>query len=87
MTTLLDSRFPPSSVGDTVRVQIPDVDRGRGDLRNILLSVVEIKDNFYKLGNEHGTIEEIFSRNQFSVCHDKLIDIKNVSSEKKAYVN
>jgi len=32
----LINKFPPSSIGDTVRVTIPDVDRVRGDPRNIL---------------------------------------------------
>jgi len=35
------NKFPPTSIGgDTVRVTIPDVDRGKGDPRNILFAVV-----------------------------------------------
>ncbi|XP_050307832.1 KRAB-A domain-containing protein 2-like [Anthonomus grandis grandis] len=41
MKALSNSKFPPCSVGDTVRVTIPDVDRGRGDFRNILMTVIE----------------------------------------------
>ena len=53
---------------------IPDVDRGRGDLRNILMAIIEINESgLYKLGNYHCTIEEKFSRNQFT----------KISTEKK----
>ncbi|PZC74010.1 hypothetical protein B5X24_HaOG208441 [Helicoverpa armigera] len=77
-------KFPSCSVGDTVRVQIPDFDRGRGEFRNVLMVVIEKADDLYRLGNERSTTEEMFSRNQFSVCHDKLIDIENISPENKS---
>lgn len=49
------------------------------------MTVVKITDDsLYKLGNEQGTIEELLSRNQFSVCRDKLILLKNVLPEKKS---
>lgn len=66
--SLINLKFPPCSVGDTVRVQIPDVDRGRGEFRNVLMAVIEKADDLYRLGNERGTIEEMLSWNQFSVC-------------------
>ena len=85
MKAMKNSKFPPCSVGDTVRVKIPDVDRGRGDFRNVLMTVVErTDDGFYKLGNARGTIEELFSRNQFSVCDEKLVVLESVSPEKKS---
>ncbi|XP_050302119.1 uncharacterized protein LOC126740226 [Anthonomus grandis grandis] len=78
-------KFPPCNVGDTVRLKIPDVDRGRGDFRNVLMVVVETnREGMYRLGNESGTIEEMFSRNQFTVCDNQLLDIDKVSSEKKS---
>ncbi|CAH2005369.1 unnamed protein product [Acanthoscelides obtectus] len=85
MKALSNSKFPPCSVGDTVIVKIPDVDRGRGDFRNILMTVIEkTEDDFYKLANKTGTIEEMFSRNQFSACNEKLVDIESVSLEEKS---
>lgn len=83
--TLSNFKFPPCFVGDTVRVNVPDVDRGRVDFRNILMTVIEkTDDNFYKLANKTGTIEEMFSKNQFSVCSEKLVDLESVSPEKKS---
>ncbi|CAG5038951.1 unnamed protein product [Parnassius apollo] len=55
------AKFPECHIGDTVRVKIPEVDRGRGDFRNILLTVLDKnEDRLYKLGNENGTIEQFF---------------------------
>ncbi|CAH1112464.1 unnamed protein product [Psylliodes chrysocephalus] len=37
-----NSKYPTAKKGDTVRVRVPDVDRGRTDGRNILAIVLEI---------------------------------------------
>lgn len=39
--------FPPAKIGDTARVQIPEVDRSRVDPTNVLLIVVSIRDDKY----------------------------------------
>ena len=44
-------KFPPVSVGDTVTVPVPDVDRGRGDPRKVV-GVEVTADGFYRLGTE-----------------------------------
>ena len=36
MTRLAREKFPQGKVGDTVKVRVPDVDRGRRDSRNNL---------------------------------------------------
>lgn len=80
-----NSKFPVCKVGDTVRVAIPDVDRGRGDFRNILMSILEVNEKgFYKLGNYHGTVEELFSRNQFTPTNAIHLDASKISSDKKS---
>ncbi|CAG5010243.1 unnamed protein product [Parnassius apollo] len=84
MTALSNRKFPQCKIGDTVRLKIPDVDRGRGDFPNVLMVVLECNDDgLYKLGNQFGTITELFSRNQFTVCEAKFLDVDIVSSEKK----
>lgn len=62
-------KFPPAQIGDTVRIQVPDVDRGRTDARNVLAVVVGIEDSdFYKLANKNGTLKQLYTRNQFVIC-------------------
>lgn len=56
------------NVDNNVKVKIPDVDRGRGDLRSIILTLPEYNRNgLYKFGKENGIIQEMFPTNQFAV--------------------
>lgn len=48
MKTWSDKKLNPADVGATVRVPVPDVDKGRGDARNILAVVTEVNMNFKK---------------------------------------
>ena len=51
MKLLSDKNFPDPVVGDTVRVGVPQVDRGKTDARNILACVMEVtEDRFSRLG-------------------------------------
>ncbi|KAK9709222.1 hypothetical protein QE152_g26741 [Popillia japonica] len=78
MKALPNSKFPPCFVGDTVRVKIPDVDRGRGDFRNILITVIEkTDDDFYKLANKRGSIEEMFSITVIEKTDDDFYKLAN----------
>ena len=77
-----NEKFAPASIGDTVRVKIPDVDRGRTDSRNVLAVITDVEDeDFYKLANENGTLKQLFTRNQFTLCKEKLRAVENTSSK------
>ena len=80
MTKFSLDKFPPGKVGDTVRVRVPDVDRGRCDLRNILGVVTHVNhDNkTYKIGTQFGRINSSYARNQFTTCKEKLMQLENV---------
>ena len=74
-----DKKFPPASLGDTVRVPIPDVDKGRGDPRNVLAVVMNVtEDGFYRLGTERGILNQLYARSQFSVCQKGLLKVEDV---------
>uniref|UniRef100_A0A2S2NJR4 KRAB-A domain-containing protein 2 n=1 Tax=Schizaphis graminum TaxID=13262 RepID=A0A2S2NJR4_SCHGA len=78
-------KFPPANIGDSVRVSLPDVDRGRADPRNIIFAVVSIEDGqYYKLGNKYGTLPQLYTRNQFSVCPLALIPLDEVVHVEKS---
>lgn len=83
MKVRLNLKYSKCKVGDNVRVSVPDVDRGREDFRNILMAIVEVSGDLYRLGNENGTIKEKFSRNQFTPCNANLVDVTKVSTEEK----
>ena len=77
-------RFKQANIGDTVMVPLPDVDRGKGDFRNIKAVVVAVEHNgTYKLGTKYGLLNSHYTRNQFTPCLDhKFLEINDVQTEK-----
>ena len=52
--------FKQANIGDTVMVPLPEVDRGKGDFRNIKAIVVAVEHNStYKLGTKYGLLNEL----------------------------
>ena len=71
---------PPAQIGDTVRLQVPDVDCGHTDNRNVLAVVVGIEDSdFYKLANEDGTLKQLYAHNQLEICKEELLSKDKIS--------
>ncbi|KAE9531483.1 hypothetical protein AGLY_010689 [Aphis glycines] len=70
MKTWSNKKLKPAEVGATVRVPVPDVDKGRGDARNILAVVIE-----------EGLLKSLYSRSQFTICQKNLIAIEEVPRE------
>ena len=67
------------SIGKTIRIAIPDVDRAKGDCRNILGVVLEVTgDNYYRIGTRTGKLNKVYARSQFTVSKEALIDISEV---------
>ncbi|KAE9529177.1 hypothetical protein AGLY_011973 [Aphis glycines] len=82
MKTWSDKKLKPAEVGATVRVPVPDVDKGRGDARNILAVVIEVTDDgYYQLGTKEGLLKSLYSRSQFTICQKNLIAIEEVPRE------
>lgn len=51
----------------------------------IFFFIISVKDNnFFKLGNTVGTLPQFYTRNQFTVCPGKLIDVKEISQAYKS---
>nr|CAI5851271.1 unnamed protein product [Callosobruchus analis] len=50
-------KLKPKTVGMSVRVPIPDVDRSRSDHRNILGVVMSIEGGFCWIGTVHGILQ------------------------------
>ncbi|KAI1691665.1 putative SCAN domain-containing protein 3-like [Ditylenchus destructor] len=65
-------RNAPISVGQTVRISIPSVDRAKTDPRN-LLGVVMEEDGFYRIGTDHGILSQQYSRNQIEPSSSQFV--------------
>ncbi|XP_043476291.1 KRAB-A domain-containing protein 2-like [Leptopilina heterotoma] len=66
------------SIGSTVKIPIPDVDRARGTPRNVLAAIINIDNDYYTLGNEHGTLNKKYVRSEFYKCDANLIMVEDV---------
>ena len=78
MTLRTANIMQEANVGDTVTIPVPDLDRGRGDHRNIFGIILTKEDTFCKLGTEFGTLASLFSRNQFSLSKEKFLNASSV---------
>lgn len=84
MKTVSDASHPPASVGQNVTVPIPDVDKGKGDLRNIIAVVLNrSEDELYKLGTRDGILKKLYSRSEFDVCKQLFLDVKDIPTDKE----
>jgi hypothetical protein len=64
-----------------VLIPIPNVDRGKGDPRNILAVVINKDELGYKLGTKSGTLRGLYTRNQFELSDSKFLDIGSINNE------
>lgn len=37
-----------------------------------------MKDNFYEIGTTEGKLQQLYSRNQFTICKEKFVHIEDV---------
>ena len=82
MTRLAREKFPQRKVGNTVKVRVPEVDRGRCDSRNILGVIMEadLTKDLYRIGTKDGILNSWYARNQFSTCTKGTVNIADVLS-------
>ena len=68
--------------GDIVAVPIPMVGRGRGDPRNILGVIVDRDEHdMYRIAVKAGIVSKKYSRNQFDLCLQQLLNDSDVNRE------
>ena len=83
MTKSSCDKFPPANVGDTIKLRVPDVDRGRCDPRNVLGVVTAVDGDkcLYKIGTKFGAINTTYARNQFTTCTEKIVAVEDVPED------
>ena len=79
MITMTAKRFKPLEIGANVSVPVPDVDRGSGELRNLLGVIIKRgNDGMYAIGTAHGTLKQKYARSQFVPNKVTSLEISNV---------
>ena len=76
--------LPAAQIGDNVAIPIPQVDRGRGDPRNIVGIVIDSNPEMdsYKIAVKAGTLRDKYFRNQFNVCPKNLISEADINQDR-----
>ncbi|CAG9577522.1 unnamed protein product [Danaus chrysippus] len=63
MTLASDKIHVPVEIGDNVIIQIPDVDRAKANLRNIVGVILQKDDQgFHKIGTKYGMLDKLYCR-------------------------
>ena len=65
-------------IGQNVLIPIPNVNRGKGDPRNVMAVVTERVHNGYKLGTSGGMLLGLYTRNQFELLDSQFLDKETV---------
>jgi hypothetical protein len=68
-------------IGQNVLIPIPNVDRGKGDPRNLMAVVAERVHNGYKLGTSGGMLLGSYTRNQFELSDSQFLDKDCITSK------
>jgi hypothetical protein len=65
-------------IGQNVLIPIPNVDRGKGDPRNVMAVVTERVHNGYKLGTSGGMLLGSYTRNEIELSDSQFLDTETV---------
>ena len=85
MTKLWNKKFADVDVGISVRVPVPNIDRAKGDQKNVIGVVVErTAHGLYRVGTKHGILEKLFTRVQIQPCGHNFVQLDEVPREKKS---
>ena len=80
MIRLARDKFPQGKVGNTMKVRVSDVDRGRCNSRNILGVIMEadLTKDLYKKGTKDGMFNSLYPRNKITKCAEGTFNILDV---------
>ncbi|KAL5241914.1 hypothetical protein ACI65C_009324 [Semiaphis heraclei] len=75
MKEISSKKLPIVLIGQTVKIKIPEVDRSKVDARTLLAVVLQVVDeDYYRLGTKAGTLSQLFTRNQFTLCEENFLE-------------
>jgi len=82
MKATSSKKFQKPTLGQNVRIKIPDIGRAMMDPRSIIAVITDIKDEeFYELATKLGKLKVLYTRNQFTLCKENILSIEEVGSE------
>ncbi|KMQ85087.1 krab-a domain-containing protein 2-like protein [Lasius niger] len=83
MKLISDATYPPVDIGGNIIIPIPDVDREKADLRNLIGVVLERnKDGLYKIGKKDGILNKLYCRSEFDESPQIFLTQEQVPEQK-----
>ncbi|KAK9721761.1 hypothetical protein QE152_g20738 [Popillia japonica] len=74
-----DSIHARVEIGDNIIIPIPDVDRAKADLRNIIGVVLQMDEQgLHKIGTKYGILDKLYCRSEFNVSKEKFLVLEEV---------
>ncbi|VEN46954.1 unnamed protein product [Callosobruchus maculatus] len=80
MLNVSNKKLKPLELGQTVAIEVPKVDRGPLDPKNILRTIVNISNDVYQIGTIHGLLNRWFSRDEMTDCQSS--EVINIPEDK-----
>lgn len=63
MKLISDKLHVPGNIGDNVTIPVPDVDKAKTDLRNVMgIILKKNEDDLYTIGTKYGTLNKLYCR-------------------------
>jgi hypothetical protein len=82
MKATSSKKFQKPTLGQNVRIEMPDVDRAEMDPKSVIAVITDIKgEEFYELGTKLGKLKALYTRNQFILCKENFLSIEEVAKE------
>jgi len=82
MKATSSKKFQKPTLGQNVRIKIPDIDRAKMDPRSITAVITDIKEEeFYELATKLCELKALYTRNQFTLCNENFLSIEEVGTE------
>lgn len=73
MTNDTAKKLPSLCVGDSIFVNVPKIDRGPLDTKNIFGKIVDIRNGLYRVGTKSGIIKNWLSRHELQISLNEHI--------------
>lgn len=73
MITDTAKKLPPLDKGDSVFLNVPKIDRGPVDAKNISGKVLDMRHGVYQIGTSNGIIKNWFNRQELKVSSNKYL--------------
>jgi len=82
MKATSSKKFQKTTLGQNVRIKIPDTDRAKMDPRSIIAVITDIKDEeFYEIATKLGKLNALYTRNQFTLCKENFLSTEEDCTE------